>query len=89
MVPRVELPPATPPTLQVTAELKLPVPATVAVHCEVAPVCTEAGTQAVVTDVMVGGAVTVMAADPDLAVFAVLVAVIVTGLVAGTALGAV
>jgi hypothetical protein len=33
--------------------------------------------------------VSVMDAEPDLAVFAVLVAVTVTGLVAGTALGAV
>jgi hypothetical protein len=39
---------------------------------------------------MVGGAaVRVMEAEPDLAVFEVLVAVTVTGLVVGTALGAV
>jgi hypothetical protein len=89
MVPRVELPPATPPTAQVTAVLKLPVPATVAVHWEVALVWTDVGTQAAATDVMVGAAVTVIDAEPDLAALAVLVAVIVTGLVVGTALGAV
>jgi hypothetical protein len=69
--------------------LKLPVPATVAVHWEVALVWTDVGTQAAATDVMVGAAVTVIDAEPDLAALAVLVAVIVTGLVVGTALGAV
>jgi hypothetical protein len=60
------------------------------VHCEVAPVWTEPERQEAATDVMVAvEAVTVIEAVPDLAVLAVLVAVIVTGLVAGTALGAV
>ena len=59
-------------------------------HCEVVPVWTEPERQEAATDVMVAvEAVTVIEAVPDLAVFAVLVAVIVTGLVAGTALGAV
>ena len=62
---------------------------TVAVHWDVALVCTEVGTQAAATDVTVAVAVIVTFAEPDLAVFAVLVAVMVTGLVAGTALGAV
>jgi protein involved in polysaccharide export with SLBB domain len=39
---------------QVTAELKPPVPVTVAVHCEVAPVTTVVGLQETVTEVMVG-----------------------------------
>ena len=52
-------------------------------------VWTEVGTQAAATEVMVGAAVTVIDAEPDLAALAVLVAVIVTGLVVGTALGAV
>jgi hypothetical protein len=77
-------------TAQVTVVLKLPVPATVAVHCAVAPVWMEVGTQAAATEVMVGvAAVTVTLAEPDMAVLAVLVAVMETGLVAGTALGAV
>ena len=88
MVPSVELPPAIPPTLQVTVETKFPVPVTVAAHCEVVLIVTEVGVQAAVTAVMVG-AVMVTEAEPDLAVFAVLVAVIVTGLVVGTAVGAV
>jgi hypothetical protein len=62
----------------------------VAVHCEVALVWTDVGTQAAATAVMVAGAaVMVMVYEPDLAVLAVLVAVMVTGLVAGTAAGAV
>ena len=52
-------------------------------------VWTEVGTQAAATEVMVGAAVTVIDAEPDLAELAVLVAVIVSGLVVGTALGAV
>ena len=79
MVPTVELPPWTPPTLQVTAELKLPVPVTVAEHCEVAPVCTEVGVHDAATDVMVGaGGVSVMVADPDFELSVTLVAVKVT-----------
>jgi hypothetical protein len=35
---------------------------TVAVHCEVNPVCTEFGTHAAATEVMVGGAARVMVA---------------------------
>ena len=88
MVPSVELPPAMPPTLQVTVEAKLPVPVTLAAHWEVLPVTTEVGVQVAVTAVMVA-ATMVTVAVPDLAVFAVLVAVMVTGLVAGTAAGAV
>jgi hypothetical protein len=62
----------------------------VAVHCEVALVWTDVGTQAAETEVIVAGAaVMVMVYEPDLAVLAVLVAVMVTGLVAGTAAGAV
>ena len=61
-----------------------------AAHCEVAPVWMDAGTQAAATEVMVGvAAVTVTLADPDLVVSSVLVAVMETGLAAGTALGAV
>jgi hypothetical protein len=60
------------------------------VHCEVNPVCTEVGTHDAATEVMVGeAAVSVMEAEPDLVVSSVLVAFTVTGLVAGTALGAV
>jgi hypothetical protein len=55
MVPSVELPPATPPTLQVTVKAKLPVPVTLAEHCEVPPVLTEVGVQEAVTAVMVLG----------------------------------
>jgi hypothetical protein len=60
-------------------------------HCEVSPVCTDVGAQDAATDVMVGGtagAVTVTLAEPDLVVSWLLVAVTLTGLVAGTALGA-
>lgn len=61
-----------------------------AAHCEVAPVWMDAGAQAAATEVMVGvAAVTVTLADPDLVVSSVLVAVMETGLAAGTALGAV
>ena len=60
-----------------------------AVHCEVALVWTDVGTQAAATEVMVGAAVMVMVAEPDLALLAVLIAVMVTGLVAGIAAGAV
>jgi hypothetical protein len=50
----------------------------------------DAGAQAAATEVMVGvAAVTVTLADPDLVVSSVLVAVMETGLAAGTALGAV
>ncbi len=88
IVPTAELPPAMPPTDHATVEVKLPVPVTLAEHCEVLPMATEVGVQDAVTAVMVG-AVMVMEAVPDLAVFAVLVAVIVTGFVAGTVAGAV
>ncbi|MGB7593195.1 MAG: hypothetical protein WCD04_12075 [Terriglobia bacterium] len=58
---------------QVTAGLKLPVPATVAAHCELAPLCIEVGLQAIVTEAMVVGVVTVTVGlvpviDPDVAV---------------------
>jgi hypothetical protein len=91
MVPRAALPPVMPPTLQVTAVLKLPVPATVAVHCDVAPVCTEVGTQAATTEVMVGGGggFRVMAAEADVPALALLVAVRVTVAEAAMEAGAV
>ena len=67
MVPRAELPPMIPLTLHVTAVLKLPVPITVAVHCDIEPVGLEAGRQAAATEVMVGvAAVTVTLYEPDL-----------------------
>ena len=90
MVPTEELPPAMPPTLQVTVEAKLPVPLTLAEHCEAPVVTTEVGKQAAVTAVMVGaGTVMVTEALPDLVLSWVLVAVMVTGLVVGTVAGAV
>jgi hypothetical protein len=46
------IPPA--PADQVTAELKLPVPCTVAVHCDVACAAIAAGTQVTATEVMEG-----------------------------------
>ena len=57
----------------VTAGLKSPVPATVAAHCEVAPLCIEVGLQATVTEVMVDAGLTVIAGlvpatDPEVAV---------------------
>jgi hypothetical protein len=55
------------------------VPATVALHCEVALVFTVDGLHAAWTEVMVeGGVCTVMAAVPDLVGSCVLVAVMVT-----------
>jgi hypothetical protein len=63
----------------VTAELKLPVPWTVAAHCDVEPALTAAGVQVTLTEVMVGAAIcTVTDAIPDLVVSCVLVAVTVT-----------
>lgn len=62
-----------------TAVLKLPVPCTCAVHCEVPPGFTVVGLQAVETEVMVDAAVcTVTVASPDVAVSCTLVAVTVT-----------
>jgi hypothetical protein len=90
MVPTVELPPTTPPTLQVTAELKAPVPVTVAAHCEVNPVCTVVALHDAETDVMVAETeVSVIDAEPDFVASSVLVAVTDTGFVPGTAPGAV
>ncbi len=90
MVPRVELPPASPLTDQVTAVLNAPVPATLEEHCAVLPVVTEVGEQMTLTAVMVAaGAVMEMVAEPDLVVSWVDVAVMVTGLVVGTVAGAV
>jgi len=55
------------------------VPATVALHCEVALVFTVDGLHAACTELMVeGGVCTVMAAVPDLVGSCVLVAVMVT-----------
>jgi len=59
-----------------------------AVHCEVVAIAAELGVHVAVTAVMVG-AVMVTEAEPDFAVFAALVAVMVTGLVVGMAAGAV
>jgi len=67
--------------LHVTAELKLPVPCTVAVHCEVASGAIVEGAQATDTDVIVGEEVadcTVTESTPDFDVSCVLVAVTVT-----------
>ncbi len=67
--------------LQVTAELKLPVPCTVAVHCDVAFVLTVVGLQLTATEVMVGATVwtwTLTGAVPDFVASWVLVAVTVT-----------
>jgi hypothetical protein len=59
------------------------------VHCEVNPVCTVVALHDAETDVMVAETeVSVIDAEPDLAVFAVLAVVTVTGLVPGMALGA-
>ncbi|HUV97601.1 MAG TPA: hypothetical protein VMV98_09045 [Acidobacteriaceae bacterium] len=63
----------------VTVELKLPVPCTVAVHCEVALVAIVDGLHATPTEEIVGVvAFTVIVAVPDLVVSCVLVAVTVT-----------
>ena len=65
-------------------------PVTVAEHCEVCPTWTDVNVHMAATEVMVAeAAVTVICADPDLVVSWVLVAVIVTGFVPGTAAGAV
>ncbi len=65
--------------VHVAAELKLPVPCTVAVHCEVALVAIVDGLHATPTEEIVGGvACTVIIAVPDLVVSCVLVAVTVT-----------
>lgn len=58
---------------QLTAGLKLPVPAGVAVHCEVAPLWIVVGVQETVTEVTVVGVVTVTVGlvpviDPEVAV---------------------
>jgi len=55
---------------QFTAELKSPVPTTVAVHAAVCVVVIEVGIHATITDVIVGGGgVTVIVADPDTFVY--------------------
>ncbi|HEV2487589.1 MAG TPA: hypothetical protein VGT08_18860 [Terracidiphilus sp.] len=64
-------------TDHVTAELKLPVPVTLAVHAEVCVVRIAVGTHATETDVIVDGRVTVMIAEPNLVVSCVDVAVMV------------
>jgi hypothetical protein len=67
-------------TDQLTAELKLPVPLTVAAHCEFAFRLTVDGLHATWTDVMPeDDCCTVMDVLPDLLGFWVLVAVTVTG----------
>ena len=62
---------------QVTAALKLPVPATVDVQVDVCVVRIDAGEQATETEVIVGGTVIVTVADPDLVASCVDVAVTV------------
>lgn len=69
------------PTLadQLTAELKPPVPVTVAVHCEVVPATMVDGLHAACTEVMMdAGAFTVTKTEPDLVGSCILVAVTVT-----------
>jgi len=79
IVPTVELPPGTPPTLQLTAELGLPVPLTMAEHCEVFPVCTEEGEHDAVTEVTAtGGGFSVIVAEAVFVLSVTLVAVSVT-----------
>ncbi|HEX4311460.1 MAG TPA: hypothetical protein VHZ25_15610 [Acidobacteriaceae bacterium] len=65
---------------QVTALLKLPVPCTVALHCEVAPAVTVEGEQVTDTEEIIGSAAacTVIVAVPDFEVSSVLVALTVT-----------
>jgi hypothetical protein len=64
---------------QVTAELKLPVPFTVALHCAVALAFTVAGLQATETDVIAeGDACTVRDVVPEITGSCVLVAITVT-----------
>jgi hypothetical protein len=71
---------------QVTAELKLAVPLTVAEHCDVVLTLMVAGTQVTATEAIVGGAAsTKTVAVPDLVVSWVLVAVTVTLPAAGGA----
>ena len=57
--------------------LKLPVPATVGVQADVCVVRMDVGEQTTETEVIVGGAVTVTVADPDLVESCVDVAVMV------------
>jgi len=67
--------------VHVTAELKLPVPCTVALHCEVAPGEIVEGLHATETEEIVGGLATiatVTVAVPDLLGSSLLVAVTVT-----------
>jgi hypothetical protein len=75
----------------VTAELKLPVPVTVAAHCEVSPATTEVGLHATETDVMAdfGVTVSVIVMVADFVVSVLLVAVRVTLVAAVTTDGAV
>jgi len=76
------LPVIVPPlAVHVTAELKLPVPCTVALHCEVALGATVEGLHVTDTEEIVGGLIpvaTITVAVPDLLVSSVLVAVTVT-----------
>jgi hypothetical protein len=90
MVPTAELPPAKPFTDQATAVLKLPVPRTLAEHCEVLLTWTDAEAQATDTEVIVGGGgVMAMFAVPDFVWSATLVALTTTVAGEGTADGAV
>jgi hypothetical protein len=83
------LPPATPFTDQVTDVLKLPVPVTVAPHCEVCDTCTEVGVQLTDTPVTVALEVTVTLALPLWVESCVLVALMATTAGEGTVAGAV
>lgn len=76
---------------QLTAELKLPVPWTVAeqVDAVLVPKMRIVGEQVTVTDVIVGGRVTITVDDPDLVASWVDVAVMVAEPEAGTVAGAV
>ncbi len=92
MVPRVELPPASPLTDHVTAVLNAPVPPTLEEHDTVPPARTELTEQVTVTAVIVGDevpAASVMTAEADLVGSALLVAVRLTVEPLGMELGAV
>jgi hypothetical protein len=78
-----------PVAVQVTAELKAPVPATVAAQVAVCAVVIEAGVAVTETEVIVTAAVTDTLADPDLMESSVLFAVMVSDPDAGTVAGAV
>ncbi len=63
--PELEIEPAV--ALHVTARLKLPVPRTVGVHCELSPVCTDVGLQETETESTAGVDLGPLPAFPDCA----------------------